>query len=178
MAAYRAFSLYRGAVPSGATLVGFAYNGTGAVITESTDHAINAGFLNPSSTPVAGQRSDVWMSPDIDRRDKLWIMHNNGSAGGANNFQPLPAGVTAFYDSPLGGIGFWGSPVIEGDVNNAYINLCNWAYLQVVGTPGTFTTGTAGRSWVRDNGFWDNYGGAGTCNLNAAFVLSPPNNQG
>ncbi len=144
------------------------------MLTESVDHTINAGLRFPITTINEGQRHDWWMSPLIDNRLRVWIAHPNGTPSGSNN-QPLPEGVTAYYDTPLGGIGFWGSPVIGDNYDQAYIDLCNWAYLQVEGTPGTFTTGTAGRSWVRSNGFWDNYGGVSTCNNNPAFALSPPN---
>jgi hypothetical protein len=173
---YRAFSNYVGGVASGLTHVGFAVNGTGSMLAEALDHVTpNGGILLNPYPGIPGQQRDFWMSPDISSRTKIWIAHPNGTAGGGN-LQPLPAGVSPKLDTPLGGIGFWGISLSGGaDYDQHYVRLCNWAYQQVVGTYGSFTTGTAARSWVRSNGYWDNYGGSGTCNDNVSFALSPPN---
>jgi hypothetical protein len=150
--ANRAFCLARGPVPSGASLA----NG-GTILGVQDDRNVDTDFsVDPNNKWWGGPNETGAVEV------RLFIAHPVPFDGNTSNpnTQPVPAGVTPTPDGPEGGVGFWGAPTAV-DPNNStdYINIGNNAWKVVNGTPGVFTTDSQVRTWVKSQGYWDNYTG-------------------
>lgn len=152
----RGFCLKRGALPAGT----LAANG-GTKLGVQTDRTSG---INLSNDPV----NKWWDGPSevIGQEARLFIAHPvpfDGNPGNPNT-QDIPGGVNPNPDNPDAGVGFWGSPsATNPNDTSKYIAIGNSAYRVFTGAPGVFTTDVQVRSWVKAQGFWDNYTG-GTVN--------------